>query len=69
MSQHQRPAQLTTEKVSSDRKLLFLDLLENARGRFVKITEDVGGRRHVIMIPVQALPEFLDALRRLKDWA
>ena len=36
---------LMTEKVYSDRKVFFLDLKENARGRFLKITEDVRGRR------------------------
>ena len=34
-----------TEKIMADRKQFFLDLKENARGRVVKITEDVNGRR------------------------
>ncbi|MFT4547014.1 MAG: hypothetical protein ACI9MB_000959 [Verrucomicrobiales bacterium] len=33
-----------TEKLFSDRKIFFMDLKENDRGRFVKITEDVRGR-------------------------
>ena len=32
-------------EVSIERKIFFLDLKENQRGRFMKITEDVGGRR------------------------
>jgi hypothetical protein len=39
---------LHTEKIIADRKIFFLDLKENARGRVVKITEDVnhhGSRR------------------------
>jgi prevent-host-death family protein len=32
---------LHSEKLVSDRKIFFLDLKENDRGRFIKITEDV----------------------------
>ena len=45
-----------------------MDLKENDRGRFVKITEDVRGRRDTIMLPVEALGEFLDALNRVADY-
>jgi len=50
-----------------DRKVFFLDLKENNRGRFLKITEDVGGRRDTIMLPVAAFRDFADALERLID--
>ena len=36
---------LRSEKVQIERKTFFLDLKENDRGRFLRITEDVGGRR------------------------
>jgi hypothetical protein len=63
--QHQPP--LYSEKIISDRKIFFLDLKENNRGKFVKITEDVKGRRDTIMIPIEALAEFYDALGRVVD--
>lgn len=63
---HNQP--LYTEKIFSDRKIFFMDLKENDRGRFVKITEDVRGRRDTIMLPVEALGEFLDALNRVADF-
>ena len=63
--QHNQP--LYTEKIFSDRKIFFMDLKENDRGRFVKITEDVRGRRDTIMLPVEALDEFLEALNRVAD--
>lgn len=63
---HNQP--LYTEKVFSDRKIFFMDLKENDRGRFVKITEDVRGRRDTIMLPAEALGEFLDALNRVADF-
>ena len=56
-----------TEKVFADRKIFFLDLKENDRGRFVKITEDVRGRRDTIMLPMEAAQEFIEALQRCLD--
>ena len=56
---------LASEKISVDRKVFFLDLKENNRGRFLKITEDVGGRRDTIMLPVAAFQDFAEALGRL----
>jgi hypothetical protein len=58
---------LASEKISIDRKVFFLDLKENTRGRFLKITEDVGGRRDTIMLPAAAFQDFADALDRLID--
>lgn len=49
----------------NERKIFFLDLKENQRGRFLKITEDVGGRRDTIMLPAPAFKDFTEALERL----
>lgn len=59
---------IASEKVTMDRKVFFLDLKENQRGRFMKITEDVGGRRDTIMLPAAAFRDFLEALARLVDY-
>ncbi len=56
-----------TEKVFADRKIFFLDLKENDRGRFVKITEDVRGRRDTIMLPCEVLDDFIAALQAIAD--
>lgn len=56
---------IACEKVSAERKIFFLDLKENQRGRFLKITEDVGGRRDTIMLPAEAFKDFAEALERL----
>lgn len=53
-----------SEKIVSDRKIFFLDLKENDRGRFIKITEDVRGRRDTIMLPMEVAEDFLEALQR-----
>ena len=55
---------LHSEKIVGERKIFFLDLKENDRGRFIKITEDVRGRRDTIMLPMEHAEEFLDALQR-----
>lgn len=59
---------LASEKIAVERKIFFLDLKENQRGRFLKITEDVGGRRDTIMLPATAFRDFADALVRLVEY-
>ena len=39
---------IRSEKIQIERKSFLLALKENARGRFLRITEDVGGRRDTI---------------------
>ncbi|MFT6596075.1 MAG: hypothetical protein ACJAT3_002055 [Akkermansiaceae bacterium] len=60
---------LHTEKIIADRKIFFLDLKENARGRVVKITEDVNGNRDTIMVPAEILGDFIEALTDIKETA
>ena len=59
---------LASEKIQVDRKVFFLDLKENQRGRFLKITEDVSGRRDTIMLPVSGLQPFMEALHRIVEF-
>lgn len=61
------PNILASEKVVIGRKTFFLDLKENTRGRFVQITEDVGGRRDRVMVPEDGFLEFGDALNRVLE--
>ncbi len=58
---------LHTEKILADRKVFFLDLKQNARGKVVKITEDVGGNRDTIMVPADILGDFIAALTDIKE--
>jgi len=60
---------LHTEKILADRKIFFLDLKENSRGRVVKITEDVSGNRDTIMVPAEILGDFIEALTDIKETA
>jgi hypothetical protein len=61
-------APIASEKIAIERKMFFLDLKENPRGRFLKITEDVGGRRDTIMLPAEAFKDFVEALERLIEF-
>ena len=49
---------LKTAEVQIERKNFVLTLKENPRGRFLRVTEDVGGRRATIIIPSTGLAEF-----------
>ena len=62
------PDLLASEKLAIERKIFFLDLKENNRGRFLKITEDVGGRRNTIMLPAEAFRDFAVAFARLVEF-
>ena len=53
---------LKTEKLQIERKTFILSLKENPRGRFLRITEDVGGRRDTIIIPAPGLEDFKKVL-------
>lgn len=53
---------LRTEKIQIERKTFVLALKENPRGRFLRITEDVGGRRDTIIIPAPGLEDFKKVL-------
>ena len=58
---HRQPSPeetLKTDKIQVERKTFVLILKENARGRFLRITEDVGGRRDSIIVPAAGLEEF-----------
>ncbi len=54
---------LRSEKLQIERKTFLFALKENPRGRFLRITEDVGGRRDTIIIPAPGLEDF----RKLLD--
>jgi len=56
--------ELLSEQIQIERKLFSFDLRENPRGRFLKITEDVGGRRETIIIPATGLEQVREIIER-----
>lgn len=55
---------IISDRIQIERKQFFFDLKENPRGRFLRITEDVGGRRDTIIVPATGLDEFIEAVSR-----
>lgn len=53
---------LKSEIIQIERKTFHFTLKENPRGRFLRVTEDVGGRRDTIIIPAPGLEDFKKAL-------
>jgi hypothetical protein len=49
---------LKSDQVQIERKTFVFTLKENPRGRFLRISEDAGGRRDTIIIPSTGLEEF-----------
>ena len=49
---------LKTDRIQIERKTFVFALKENPRGRFLRITEDVSGRRDTIIIPAPGLEDF-----------
>src|SRR4051812_1333728 len=71
---HQKPAvveeTIKTDKIQIERKTFVISLKENPRGRFLRITEDVNGRRDTIILPATGLGEFkrvVDEMVRASD--
>ncbi len=49
---------IRTESIQVERKTFIFTLKENPRGRFLRITEDVSGRRDTIILPAPGLSDF-----------
>jgi hypothetical protein len=61
---------LKTVRLQIERKAFVFALKENPRGRFLRITEDVGGRRDSIIVPATGLEEFkrvIDEMARISS--
>jgi hypothetical protein len=56
--------ELFSEQAQVERKVFSFELKENPRGRFLKITEDVGGRRDTVIIPDTGLEQVRDIIAR-----
>lgn len=54
--------ELFSEQIQVERKTFSFELRENPRGRFLRITEDVGGRRDTIIIPATGLEGIRDVV-------
>jgi hypothetical protein len=53
---------ISSRELTIERKHFIIELRENERGRFLKITEAAHGRRNSVIIPSPGLDEFEDKL-------
>ncbi|XP_076293870.1 purine-rich binding protein-alpha isoform X2 [Lasioglossum baleicum] len=60
---------LKSEVMTKDNRRYYLDLKENARGRFLRVSQTItrGGQRTQIAIPAQGMIEFRDSLTDLLE--
>ncbi|HEY6166690.1 MAG TPA: PUR family DNA/RNA-binding protein [Verrucomicrobiae bacterium] len=58
---------LKSDQVQIERKTFVFTLKENPRGRFLRITEDVNGRRDTIIIPATGLGDFKRLLENMVE--
>jgi hypothetical protein len=57
--------QLRTAHLRIERKQITFELKENPQGTFLRITEEVCGRRNAIIIPITGLEQFRDSLNEV----
>jgi hypothetical protein len=53
---------IESRELQIERKLFSIDLRENGRGKFLRITEDSQGHRNVIIVPMSGVDDFADAI-------
>ena len=59
--------EIYSEVIRVERKIFSFELRENARGRFLRMTEDVHGRRDTVIIPASGLELLRDKLNEAID--
>jgi hypothetical protein len=51
------------KQLQIERKNFHVELRENDRGKFLRITEEAHGRRNTIIVPSTGVDEFTSAIR------
>jgi hypothetical protein len=52
---------IASQTLQIERKQFVVELRENPRGRFLRITEEAHGRRNTVIIPATGLNDFMAA--------
>jgi hypothetical protein len=58
---------IESRELQVERKHFVLELRENDRGRFLRITEEAQGRRNTVIIPSSGLEDFEEMLGEVLD--
>ena len=57
--------EIHSESVQVERKIFSFTLKENPRGRYLRITEDVSGRKDTVIIPSTGLDRIRECLDKI----
>jgi hypothetical protein len=60
---------IKSAELQVERKFITVALKENPRGRFLRITEDGGGKRNAIIIPITGLDDFKRVINEMAQAA
>lgn len=60
--QYSRDNVLASRELQVERKFFRLEVRENDRGRFLRITEENQGRRNTVIVPDSGFAEFAKAI-------
>lgn len=55
---------LSHREFDVERKHVVIEVRENQRGRFLKVTEEVHGRRNTVIIPSVGIADFVEGVSR-----
>jgi len=58
---------LTTRELQIERKHFYIEFRENARGRFLRITEEAHGHRNSVIVPSTGIDEFMQLMQEVVD--
>jgi hypothetical protein len=60
--QYSRDQVLESREIQVERKFFRVEVRENERGRFLRITEESQGRRNIVIVPGSGLDDFVDLI-------
>ncbi len=58
---------IESREFSAERKHFVIEMRENDRGKFLRITEEGRGKRNCVIIPSTGIEDFRDALDDVLD--
>jgi hypothetical protein len=60
---HDVDEEIQSEQLTIEKKKFFFDLRRNRSGKYLKISEKSGGRKHSIIVPENGLLGFVNIIR------
>ena len=59
--------QIRTDKITTDKKMFYIDLMKNANGYYLKLSEWSNGKKYSVFIPGEGLKEFINVFGKIKS--